>query len=231
MKTPKPTLFCGMIKIAIVDDKRIMRVERSRDISASNKIKVLFTAQNGQEFLEIMKELPVNELPEIVLMDIDMPEKNGIETVRDAKTIYPNVEFLMLTVFDDDQKIFEAVKAGASGYLLKEESSSNICTFIEQVKEFRTVPMSPAIARKALRLLTSQPQIENNNTENKTPLTPREVEVLKGLVDGLDYKEIAEQLFVSPNTVRNQISSIYQKLHVTCKVDAVKVALKSGIIN
>jgi DNA-binding NarL/FixJ family response regulator len=219
-----------MIKIALVDDKRIMRVERSREISASNQIKILFTAQNGQEFLEIMKERSKDELPEIVLMDIDMPEKNGIDTVRDAKAIYPNVEFLMLTVFDDDEKIFEAVKAGASGYLLKDESSANIITFIQQVKEFRTVPMSPAIARKALRLLSSNPSIQKCSSTT-TDLTPREIEVLKGLVGGLDYKEIAQQLFVSPNTVRNQISSIYQKLHVTCKVDAVKVALKSGIIN
>jgi DNA-binding NarL/FixJ family response regulator len=219
-----------MIKIAIVDDKRIMRVERSREISASNQIKILFTAQNGQEFLEIMKDCLKEELPEIVLMDIDMPEKNGIDTVRDAKTIYPNVEFLMLTVFDDDEKIFEAVKAGASGYLLKDESSASIITFIQQVKEFRTVPMSPAIARKALRLLCSNPSIEKKQS-NTTDLTPREIEVLRGLVDGLDYKEIAEQLIVSPNTVRNQISSIYQKLHVTCKVDAVKIAIKSGIVS
>lgn len=221
-----------MIKIAIVDDKRIMRVERSREISVSNQIKVLFTAQNGQEFLEIMKESSKSkdELPEIVLMDIDMPEKNGIDTVRDAKAIYPNVEFLMLTVFDDDEKIFEAVKAGASGYLLKDESSASIITFIQQVKEFRTVPMSPAIARKALRLLCANSSIEKSPSIT-TDLTPREIDVLKGLVNGLDYKEIAEQLFVSPNTVRNQISSIYQKLHVTCKVDAVKVALKSGIVN
>jgi DNA-binding NarL/FixJ family response regulator len=220
-----------MIKIAIVDDKRIMRVERSRDISASNQIKVLFTAQNGQEFLEMMKELPRNEQPEIVLMDIDMPEKNGIDTVRDAKAIYPSIEFLMLTVFDDDDKIFEAVKAGASGYLLKDESSANIITFIHQVKEFRTVPMSPAIARKALRLLCSNSTVETSPSTSSNNLTPREIEVLKGLVDGLDYKEIAEQLIVSPNTVRNQISSIYQKLHVTCKVDAVKIAIKSGIVS
>ncbi len=218
-----------MIKIAIVDDKRIMRVERSREISISNEIKVVFTSQNGQEFLEIMKELQKNEYPDVVLMDIDMPEKNGIETVRDAKAVYPTIEFLMLTVFDDDEKIFEAVKAGASGYLLKDESSASIITFIKQVKEFRTVPMSPAIARKALRLLSTNTTLETKVSSNNN-LSPREIEVLKGLVGGLDYKEIAEQLFVSPNTVRNQISSIYQKLHVTCKVDAVKIALKSGFI-
>lgn len=222
-------LFSGMIKIAIVDDKRIMRTERTRELTYSGEIEVLFTSQNGEEFLEKMKELKPSEQPEIVLMDIDMPEKNGIDTVRDAKQIYPNVEFLMLTVFDEDEKIFEAVKAGASGYLLKDESSENIVTFIKQVKGFRTVPMSPAIARKALRLLCSSPQIINETT-NSSNLTPREIEVLKGMVEGLDYKEIAEKLIVSPNTVRNQISSIYQKLHVTSKVDAVKIALKNGLV-
>jgi len=218
-----------MIKIAIVDDKRIMRTERTRELTYSGEIEVLFTSQNGEEFLEKMKELKSTEHPEIVLMDIDMPEKNGIDTVRDAKQIYPAIEFLMLTVFDEDEKIFEAVKAGASGYLLKDESSENIITFIKQVKEFRTVPMSPAIARKALRLLCSSPQASNEPT-NSSNLTPREIEVLKAMVEGLDYKEIAEKLIVSPNTVRNQISSIYQKLHVTSKVDAVKIALKNKLV-
>jgi DNA-binding NarL/FixJ family response regulator len=163
-------------------------------------------------------------------MDIDMPEKNGIDTVREAKTIYPDVEFLMLTVFDEDEKIFEAVKAGASGYLLKDESSETIISFIKQVKEFRTVPMSPAIARKALKLLCGLQKELPETQSPDTGLSPREIEVLKGLVDGLDHKEIAEKLFVSPNTVRNQISSIYKKLHVKSKVDAVKLALKNKII-
>lgn len=219
-----------MIKIAIVDDKRIMRTERTRELNYSGEIEVIFTSQNGEEFLEKMKELKSSEHPEIVLMDIDMPEKNGIDTVRDAKQIYPNIEYLMLTVFDEDKKIFEALKAGASGYLLKDENSENIITFIKQVKEFRAVPMSPAIARKALRLLCSSSSQELNETTNSSNLTPREIDVLKGMVEGLDYKEIANKLVVSPNTVRNQISSIYQKLHVTSKVNAVKVAIKKGLV-
>lgn len=219
-----------MIKIAIVDDKRLNRIDRSREMEYSDEIKVIFTSQNGAEFLEQMKETDREDLPEIVLMDIDMPEKNGIDTVRDAKQIYPQVEFLMLTVFDEDDKIFEAVKAGASGYLLKDESTATIINFIKQVKEFRTVPMSPAIARKALRLLSNVNNTEFVEQKTETDLSPREIEVLKGLVDGLDHKEIAEKLFVSPNTVRNQISSIYKKLHVTGKVDAVKVAIKNRIV-
>jgi DNA-binding NarL/FixJ family response regulator len=219
-----------MIKIAIVDDKGLNRLDRAREMEHSGIIKVVFTAQNGAEYLEKMKESDRNLLPEIVLMDIDMPEKNGIDTVRDAKAIYPNVEFLMLTVFDEDDKIFEAVKAGASGYLLKDESTDTIINFIKQVKEFRTVPMSPAIARKALKLLCAVPAPEFSADKDESGLTPRETEVLKGLVEGLDHKEIAEKLFVSPNTVRNQISSICKKLHVTGKVDAVKVAMKKGIV-
>lgn len=218
-----------MIRIAIVDDKRMNRIDRALELEYTGEIKVLFTCQNGLEFLERMQEINKEDRPEIVLMDIDMPEKNGIDTVCDAKVIYPEIEFLMLTVFDDDEKIFEAVKAGASGYLLKDESSDSIITFLKQVKEFRTVPMSPAIARKALRLLTktSSPDAK---PQKDTDLSERELEVLKGLVDGYDHKEIAERLFVSPHTVRNQISSIYKKLHVNGKVDAVKMAIKNNLV-
>lgn len=219
-----------MISVAIVDDKFINRDSRKSELEFSKKISIQFVAQNGIDFLEKMKSLKKTELPEIVLMDIDMPEKNGIETVREAKIIYPEVEFLMLTVFDEYDKIFEAIKAGASGYLLKDENTDTLVNYIEQVKEFKTVPMSPSVARKALKLLSTEYNKEKKVIENHYNLTPREIEVLKGLVNGLDYKEIAKTLFVSPNTVRNQITSIYQKLRVSSKVDAVKIAIKNDII-
>lgn len=219
-----------MIKIVIVDDKFINRSDRKLELEHTGKVKVVFTAQNGLEFLEKIKNIERNEHPEIVLMDIDMPEKNGIETVKEAKVIYPQIEFLMLTVFDEYDKIFEAIKAGASGYLLKDESTDAILNYIYQVKEFHSVPMSPSVARKALKLLSQEYSSEKKIETAEHNLSSREIEVLKGLVNGLDYKEIAEQLFVSPNTVRNQITSIYKKLHVTSKLDAVKIALKKDII-
>lgn len=219
-----------MIKVAIVDDKYINRADRKLELEHSKKVKVVFTAQNGIEFLDTIKTLNKNELPDIVLMDIDMPEKNGIETVREGKTIYPKIEFLMLTVFDEYDKIFEAIKAGASGYLLKDESTDTIINYIEQVKQYQTVPMSPSVARKALKLLSQEYSVKKEQIKSEHNLTPREIEVLKGLVNGLDYKEIADQLIVSPNTVRNQITSIYKKLHVSSKVDAVKIAIKRDII-
>lgn len=220
-----------MIRIAITDDKYIIRQNIIAEIAYEKDIKVVFQAQNGLDFLEKLQETPRDKHPEIVLMDIDMPEKNGIETVRHAKTIYSEIEFLMLTVFDEDEKIFEAIKAGASGYLLKDESVRTIIQHIRQVKEYQTVPMSPAIARKALRFLSEVETIKqlSSKTTNYN-LTPREKEVLKGLVNGYNYKEIANQLFVSPNTVRNQITSIYKRLHVSSKVEAVKLAMKNKIV-
>jgi DNA-binding NarL/FixJ family response regulator len=218
-----------MIRIALVDDNRVNRVSRSQELVYSGNVKILFTAENGDDFLEKMKASNADHIPEIVLMDLDMPGKNGIDAVRIGKAIYPATEFIMLTVFDDDDKIFEAIKAGASGYILKDETTESILHHIEQVKEFNAVPMSPSVARKALKLMMNNSGVQTT-TSISHQLTPREIEVLKCMVNGLDYREIAEKLIVSPNTVRNQISSIYKKLHVTCKVDAVKVALKNDLI-
>jgi DNA-binding NarL/FixJ family response regulator len=217
-----------MIKIALVDDNRMTRIGRTDELRYSGKVEVLFIAQNGDDFLEKMKDYSPGNMPEIVIMDIDMPGKNGIETIQLAKPIYPDTEFIMLTVFDEEEKIFDAIKAGASGYILKDESTETILNHLEQVKEFKAVPMSPSVARKALKLLTEGA----SKTQEVAPqhqLSIREVEVLKCMVNGLNYREIADQLKISPNTVRNQISSIYKKLHVTCKVDAVKVALKNKL--
>ena len=216
-----------MIRVALVDDNRITRTDRVGELNHSNKVKVIFTAINGDEFLEKIKGCASDQLPEIVIMDLDMPGKNGIETIQIAKPVYPNIEFIMLTVFDDEEKIFEAIKAGASGYILKDESTESLLYHLEQVKEFKAVPMSPSVARKALKLMTTPP-----NQSSVTPnhqLSQRELDVLKCMMNGLNYREIADQLKISPNTVRNQISSIYKKLHVTCKVDAVKVAMRNNL--
>jgi DNA-binding NarL/FixJ family response regulator len=158
-------------------------------------------------------------------MDIEMPLKNGIETVREAYALYPQVNFLMLTVFDDDDKIFEAIKAGAIGYLLKEEKTEVILRSIEEIIEFGGAPMSPRIARKTMQLLakTTPSVSDNSKTDN---LSDREMQVLKLLVDGLDYKNIADKLAISPNTIRKHIDNIYKKLHVTSRAQAVTMAVK-----
>jgi DNA-binding NarL/FixJ family response regulator len=166
-------------------------------------------------------------------MDIEMPVMNGIDAIRIASALHPTMKFIVLTVFDDDDKIFEAIKSGASGYLLKDESQDVLQQAISDMLEMTGSPMSPSIARKALKLL-SMAQIPTR-AATKSPatlplLTPREKEILSLQVEGLDYKEIGERLYISHNTVRTHICNIYEKLHVTSKAQAIQVALKHGII-
>jgi len=220
------------IPIAIVDDKSQNRISLCEQIKYNTDIEIIFTAANGVLFLEALKGLSLASMPQVVLMDIEMPEMDGIQTVQHAHTLYPNMKFLMLTVFDDDDKIFEAIKAGANGYLLKDEKISVITDFIKQLVEIGGVPMSPRIARKAMDLLmkASIPEQAVTTTADSTyELSKREIEVLKLLVDGLDYRNIAEKLFLSTHTVRKHIANIYDKLHVNSKAQAIKIAGKINL--
>ena len=211
-----------MIHLAIVDDKQPNRVSLSEKLSFVKDINVVFLAANGEDFLEQMKQQ--KQLPDVVLMDIDMPIMNGIEAVNTATELFPNTRFVMLTVFDDDDKIFEAIKAGAIGYLLKDENVDRIVAAVYEIMEYGGSPMSPRIARKALQLLS---QGKPQKTKAETVLSVREMDILKGLVEGLDYKGVAEKLFISPHTVRTHITKIYQKLHVSSKTQAVMLAVKN----
>jgi DNA-binding NarL/FixJ family response regulator len=218
------------IRVAIVDDKKFLRSNLAEQLQYSQEIEVVLTAGNGIDFLQQMENLSSTQYPLVVLMDIEMPEMDGLETVLIAKEIYPDIQFLMLTAFSEDEKIFEAVKVGASGYLLKDESISKIIAFIKELLNEGTVPMSPIVARKTLMMLKS---VNNNDLpENKadTPsvLSEREMQILEGIVDGLNYHQVADKLFISPHTVRKHIANIYEKLHVSNKTAAIKIALKKN---
>ncbi len=218
-------------RIAIVDDKQANRVSLSERISAAHVYELVFMAVNGQDFLDRMKSSTSENLPQVVLMDIDMPVMDGIEAVRLAMQQYKDVRFLMVTVFDDDDKIFDAIKAGASGYLLKDEPSAVISNAIREVLEFGGAPMSPRIARKALNLLMNSASEKKEKPEEDTGLSTREMEILKLMVDGYEYRIVADKLNISPHTVRKHIANIYEKLHVCSKVDAVKLAIRKGWFN
>ncbi len=217
--------------LAIVDDKRTIRLSLQQRLSADGAYEVLFTAENGLDFLEKMVEARKSVLPDLVLMDIDMPVMDGIEAVAQAKDRYPAIKILMLTVFDDDDKIFNAIKAGANGYLLKEEPLEKIKDAINDLIEDKGAPMSPSIARKTLHLLM-QARLEGFTTAESQEaynLSQREKSVLELLVEGLEYKEIGARMEVSPNTIRNHIVNIYRKLHVSSKAQAIRVYLgRSG---
>ena len=214
------------IRLAIVDDKTKNRLPLAGRLGTSADIEVVFTAEHGKDFLEQAK---LKQPIDVVLMDIEMPEMDGIKTVEIAASLYPETKFIMLTVFDDEEKIFEAIKAGACGYLLKDDSANTILEAVMQAKELGGAPMSPGIARKALALL-SKATIAKTEQENNEQheISEREMEILKLQVSGLDYKAIAEKMFLSGHTVRKHIANIYVKLHVHSKAQAMRVAVKKG---
>lgn len=219
----------NMTYVAIVDDKKSLRTALQDRLNAFDNYEVLFTAENGKDFLEKMVEARKSISPDVVLMDIDMPVMNGIEAVAQGKERYPTSKYLMLTIFDEDDKIFNAIKAGADGYLLKDESIEKIKEAIINLLNDEGAPMSPSIARRALNLLmNSKIDIKEPATETQLEynLTEREKEILLKLIDGLEYKEIAIETGISPNTIRNHVTKIYKKLHVTSRAQAMKLFSK-----
>ena len=143
--------------------KRVNRHNIAEKIKQFEDLQLCFTAVNGNDCLEQLKGLPLNKLPQVIFMDIEMPEMNGIEAIAIAKSLYPQIHFIVLTVFDDDDKIFEAIKAGAYGYMLKHEPAAALHDAILIVMEYNGAPMSPAIARKALQLLVMHQYIFRQN--------------------------------------------------------------------
>jgi len=214
-------------KIAIVDDRSQVLLALTAEMKDSGLVEVVFTAQNGEDYLNQMKVLPFNNYPRVVLMDIEMPIMNGIDAVKKGRILYTGVDYIMFTVFDGDDKLFEALKAGAKGYLLKNEKGSIILNAVEDLVDRNGAPMSPAIARKTLNLLINQKEPAKENEPLLMTLSSREKEILEGLVHGLDYRQLAANLLVSPNTVRNHISAIYTKLHITSKAQAIHLAIKN----
>jgi len=207
-----------MIKVAIVEDNNALRNSLENLFNRTDGMKCVISMNN---LLNVVSEIGKAE-PNIVLMDIGLPHISGIEGVRTVKTAFPEIQVLMFTVFEDDDKIFDAIRAGASGYLLKKTAPAEI---VEAIKELYHggAPMSASIARKVVQSFQSSAAPIKEDFQ----LTTRENEILFSLVDGLSYKKIAEKYFVSISTVRTHICNIYHKLHVNSKAEAVAKVLKS----
>ena len=215
-------------RIAIADDKQINRTTVKEKIMSFAEIELVLEAKNGHDFLEQLKQLPVEKRPQVVLMDLEMPVMDGIQTISIASSAYPDIKFIVLTVFEDNEKIFEAIKAGAGGYLLKDDTAVNIIDAITNVVEYNGIPMSPAIARKTMELLKqSQSPVTNEEVVAEPLLTEREMEILKEMVTGKNYKAIGEKLFISPLTVRKHVAHIYDKLHVNSRAQIINLAHKN----
>jgi len=203
------------ITLAIVEDLDEVRDGLKNFISLGNDFHVLDTFKTAEDALYALPELQ----PDIVIMDINLPGMNGIECIRQVKDKCPATQFMMFTVYENDEKVFEALKAGASGYLLK---NTGLVQLIESLKELHQggSPMSSNIARKLVTVF------RNNEKEisRVETLSARENEILLLLSKGLLYKEIADQLKISVSTVRQHIHHIYEKLHVQNRTEAINKA-------
>lgn len=215
------------IKLAIVEDSKILQDRFTENFDLDGSFKVVGKFSNGESILTWLNETTREKLPDIILMDIEMPKKTGIEATLEIKQKYPDLDIMMLTVFEDDNKIFNSIQAGASGYMLKDEPFE---TIIESIKELYDggAPISRSIARKVLSLLQvkhDKPGDKKNNNDPELILSTRELELLDGLVNGGSYTSIAKELFISPHTVKTHIKNIYKKLHVHNRAEAVRARL------
>lgn len=215
-----------MIKVGLVDDNPTLLRNISQNLSIFDELSIVFKAINGLDALDKLN----NYSPDVILMDIEMPAMDGIEATREIKKRFPQQKIMMLTVLDREDKIFEAIKAGATGYLLKDEKPSRILACIEELMD-GGAPMSPIIAMKTLEMLKNQQVSEQKIEKVQSPetfnLSKREVEILEKISNGLNYNQIADQLFISAKTARKHIENIYLKLHVHSKLEAVQLAQKN----
>ena len=213
-------------KVAIVDDNSFLITAIKEKLSFFEDISVKHTSLNGSDLLTKLED---NHNLDLILMDIEMPVLNGIETTQIVKQKYPHIKIIMLTAFDNDENIFNAIKAGADGYLLKEINPQVLYDGIIETLNGGAA-MNPSIALKTLKLLRNPIDINNLRDQEEISLSKREVEVLEQLSKGLSYTVIAKNLILSPSTVRKHIENIYKKLQVHSKIEAVQKAKNHNII-
>ncbi len=202
------------IHVAIVEDNQDIRNALEQIVNMTDGFELMCSCENGEDALI---NLPIF-LPKIVLMDIHLGGINGIEVVRQLKETHPDMLFMMCTVYEEDEKIFEALKAGASGYIIKKTTPTKLLEAIRELDQ-GGAPMSSQIARKVVSAFQNKPVVVAEGLSEL--LTRRELEILEMLASGLVYKEISDKLFISSETVRKHVYNVYHKLHVSNRVEAV----------
>ncbi|MCU0394456.1 MAG: response regulator transcription factor [Chitinophagaceae bacterium] len=210
-----------MIKVVIYEDNPQLREGLSMLIDGSDGFTVLAAFKNCNNVVEEVATFQ----PDVVLMDIDMPGINGIEGLKLLRQANNNVKILMLTVFDDNKNVFEAIRSGANGYILKKTPPSKLLEYIEEAAT-GGAPMTASIATQVLKMFS---EIHNSTNDNYN-LSDREKQVLQLLVNGYSYKMIAGEMFIAIDTVRSHIKKIYEKLHVNSKSEAVAKAFKDKLV-
>lgn len=213
-----------MIKIAIAEDNSFLAHSLINKLGLFDDFKVKFHGLNG---LELLAALESDSNVDVILMDIQMPEMDGIAACKEVVQRYPHIKIIMLTVVDDDQLIYQSIQAGASGYLVKESSPQDIYEGIHTTLK-GAAALSPGIAFKAMKIIQNPDLVTKDRMDFE--LSQREFQVLEQLSSGLNYKQIAANLIISPNTVRRHQENIYKKMGVSNKVEAVQKAYKYKLI-
>lgn len=212
------------IRIAVAEDNSLALKVCVNKLSSYPDGKIVLKAFNGEELLQNIENHPID----LILMDIEMPGMGGIECTRRVKLNYPQIKILVLTTFDDDENIFHAIMAGASGYLLKEESAESLHQAISDTLNGGAA-MSAGIALKVLNLIKN-PLTSSSGSIYDFGLTKREIELLEHLKSGCSYEKIATNLFISFGTVRKHIENIYRKLQVNNRTEAIRKAGENRLI-
>lgn len=210
-----------MIKVALFEDNPQLREGLSMLIGGTEGYEVMASFKDANNIIEDIRK----NIPDIVLMDIDMPGISGIEAVKLVRTNFPGIKVLMLTVFDDNKNIFEALKSGANGYILKKTQPAKLLEYISDAYN-GGAPMTASVATQVLDMFA---KMDNNYANTDYNLSEREKQVLQLLVNGYSYKMIAAEMFIAIDTVRSHIKKIYEKLHVNSKSEAVATAFKNKL--
>lgn len=214
----------NMIKIALAEDNSFLAHSLINKLGLFDEFKVKFHALNG---IQLLTNLEADSNLDIILMDIQMPEMDGIHATKEITQRYPHIKVVMLTVLDEDQTVYEAIQAGATGYLIKESSPQELHDGILQTIEGGAA-LSPNIALKAMKMIQNPALVSNE--KSSFDLSKRELQVLQQLTKGLNYKQIASNLIISPNTVRRHLENIYKKMDVSNKVEAVQKAYQYRLV-
>ena len=212
----------GKIRIMLAEDHKVVREGTRRLLESQSDFQVVGEASDGIEAVELAKKLR----PEIIIMDVSMPRLNGIEATKEIKSLYPNIAILVLTGYDDDEYVFALLEAGAAGYLLKESSGEELIEAIRQVMAGEPV-LHPKIMRKVLNRLRAPVEEQVTQTPGEV-LSDREMEVLRLAAKGMRNMEIADNLTLSVRTVQTHLRSIFNKLGVGSRSEAIVYGLKKG---
>jgi two-component system NarL family response regulator len=215
------------IRVLIVDDHALFRRGLQMVLEGEADIDVVGEASDGHEAVERAERTT----PDVVLMDVRMPKRSGIEATRAIKEVLPSSKILMLTISDEEADLYEAIKAGASGYLLKEISIEEVANAVREVHAGKSL-ISPSMASKLLNEFAAMVKRRDERSNIPGPrLTERELEVLKLVAKGMNNRDIGSELFISENTVKNHVRNILEKLHLHSRMEAVVYAVREKLLD